>query len=318
MRAENQNLQSPENRWFYAKKSLADRLDAYFPYVMLVPLVVIIFAVYIYPLLWGAVLAFFNQEGAFVGFHNYGALFHAREFWHSLYLTFIYVILYTLGVFFVGFVTSFSMWRAEEAHLSGSTIAGAFMLLPYAIPDVVAALGWMWMFDPTVGVFNYALKSLGLINQSVRWLSDPQLALYSVILTTVWRLFPLHTMIILAGFRSVPKYLLEAADIDGAKTFQKFWHILLPEMVSILGLLGILTIVWSFKRFTILWIMTAGGPRGASETSIIYLYRYGFRFFDKNYASAVGTVLLLILTIIVILFFLYRRNVEKREGSTTL
>jgi len=305
-------------RWSRAWKFEKNLCELYFPYIMVMPLLILIGAIFIYPLSQGIILSFFNTEGDFVALGKYQSLFHDSEFWHSLIITFIYVAVYTAGIFFVGFVSAFTLWHGELRKVSGTTAASTLILLPYAIPDVVASLLWLWILDPSLGVMNYLLKSIGFINTSIMWISDPGLALYSVILVTIWRLFPLHTMIILAAFRSVPQSMLEAAELDGAGPLHKFLNIILPNTKNTLVILLILTIVWSFKRFTILWLMTGGGPSGASETTMIYLYQQAFKYFNKNYASAIGVVLLIIVVFIATVIFFLSRSESGEEVSFKL
>jgi len=293
-------------RWNRAKALYLG--EGFAPYVLIVPITLALLLIFIYPLVNGFYLSFFNRQDEFIGLKNYVRLFHDSDFWHAFALTFIYVAVYTVGVFFVGFSTALICDTAEKRRMRGARLLEYFITFPYAIPDVVAALIWFWMFDYQLGIINYFLQSIGLTNVPIRWLTDPGLALYSVLLTTIWRLFPLHTLIILAAFKTVPQELYEAAEIDGAGTLRKFLQVTLPATWKVISLLLLLTIVWSFKRFTILWLMTEGGPGNASETTVIYLYRWAFRYFDRNYAAAVGVVMFVVVTIISILYYLYRRR----------
>jgi len=287
--------------------------DSFAPYVLVVPVTLALLLIFIYPLLNGFYLSFFDKH-EFIGLENYIRLFHDSDFWHAFALAFIYVAVYTVGVFFVGFSTALICDTAEKRRMRGARLIEYFITFPYAIPDVVAALIWFWMFDYQLGIINYFLQSIGLTNAPIRWLTDPGLALYSVLLTTIWRLFPLHTLIILAAFKTVPQELYEAAEIDGAGALRKFLQVTLPATWRVISLLLLLTIVWSFKRFTILWLMTEGGPGNASETTVIYLYRWAFRYFNRNYAAAVGVVMFVVVTIISILYYLYRkRSVQALE-----
>ena len=103
------------------------------------------------------------------------------------------------------------------------------------------------------------------------WLQNVDLALFSIIIITAWRLFPLQTLILLGGLRSIPKVTLEAAEIDGASGIKKFFYIILPQIKSIINLLVLITVIWSFKRFTLLWLLTGGGPGDSTETTSIFI-----------------------------------------------
>lgn len=295
-----------------------DRVKAFYfregfaPYVLIVPITLALLLIFIYPLLNGLYLSFFDKHGMFIGTKNYVRLFHDTDFWHAIALTFIYVTVYTVGVFLVGFSTALICDTAEKRRMRGVRLLEYFITFPYAIPDVVAALIWFWIFDYRLGIMNYVLQSIGI--SPVQWLTNPKLALYSVLLATIWRLFPLHTLIILAAFKTVPQELYEAAEIDGASALRKFFQVTLPATWKVISLLLLLTVVWSFKRFTILWLMTQGGPGNASETMVIYLYRWAFRYYDRNYAAAVGAVMFVIVTAISVLYHFYRKRSVQALG----
>lgn len=269
-----------------------------FPYLMVLPMAMSIAIVFLYPLVYAVGLSFFREE-SFIGLGNYIRLIHDPRFWWSMFITIIYVILYFFGVFVVGMFTAL----VANINFRFSNILNMIITIPYAIPDVAAALIWMWMFDYQYGVLNYVLIKIGLVDIPLLWLQNPSLALISVLIVTIWRLFPLHTLIILAAIRAVPDEQYEAAFIDGASSLQAFWYITLPGIWRILCILAVLTFVWSFKRFTMLYLMTGGGPSAASETVIIRIYRVAFEYFDINYASTMGTVVLLVLLGITILYF---------------
>ncbi len=281
----------------------------FLPYGFVLPLLAIVCFVFLYPLLSAVYLSFHNNYGDYIGIKNYARLFNDRSFWFNVKLTFLYIVLYAVGVFFVGFVTALvgnTNWRGQK-------ICNTFMTLPYAIPDVAASLLWMWIFDYNYGVLNYILRGLGLISQPVGWLISPDVAMHGVILATVWRLFPLHSMIILAALRSVPRELYESASIDGANAAQSFVHITVPSIKRVLEVLMLLTIVWSFQRFTILYLLTGGGPAGSTETAVVRIYRTAFEYFDPSYAYTMGTIVLLLLLIITGVFLWVTRS--KEEGG---
>ena len=293
--------------------AVGKKLDDFFPYVLSFPLITALLIVFIIPLFNGIYVSFFSRQGDFAGVQNYIRAFNSQYFWNSIKLTFIYVSTYTVGVFIVGFFTALVLKNADRYR--GGNIASYLVTLPYAIPTVVASLIWIWMFDGQLGVFNYFLKQMGLLGEGLNWLSNSSTALYSVLIATIWKLFPLHTMIILAAFRTVPENLYEAADIDGAGPIRKFFSITLPMTSNVMKLLLVLTVVWSFKRFTMLWLMTGGGPGRSTETTVILIYRQAFRFFNRPYATAIGTILLILVTGISVLYFLYQRRNSGGVGA---
>ncbi|BAS27850.1 sugar ABC transporter permease [Limnochorda pilosa] len=278
-----------------------------FPYALIFPLVGIILFVFVYPLGTAIRLSFFDNRGAFVGLENYQTLWGDGKFWHSLLLTVRYTVIYGAGIFAVGFATALF----ADVKWRGARVMAILLTLPYAVPDVAATLIWKWMLDPQYGIVNYAAMSLGLADFPMGWLTNPSLALYTVSAVSVWRLFPLHTLVILAGLRSVPAELYEAADMDGAGWLRKFSSITLPWLRNILSVLVLLTVIWSFQRFTILYLMTGGGPGRATETVVIGVYRTAFDYLNKSYAYAMGSVVLLILLVLTGMYFFIMRKSEE-------
>lgn len=217
----------------------------------------------------------------------------------------IYTTVYTVGVFIVGFITALLLDKSTERYRS---IFRTFFILPYAIPDVVTGMIWLWMLDYQFGIVNYLLTTLHLVKEPVLWFNTPMSALITIISIEIWRLFPLHTLIIFAGLQDVPEELYEAADIDGAGAVSKFFKITVPCLKHVLVILLIVTIIWCFRRFTLIWLLTRGGPARGTETVIIQIYSYAFSFNKMGYAAAIGNILLLVTIGIVIFYFIYSRK----------
>jgi multiple sugar transport system permease protein len=171
-------------------------------------------------------------------------------------------------------------------------------LLPWVVPDVVAGIIWRWMFDPIYGAFNDLLIKVGLISAHVQWLSNPKLALPSVIFVNLWRGFPFVMLILLAGLQSIPRVLYEAAAIDGASRWQLFARITLPSLKKMLVVALALDIVWEVRRFGLIQAMTQGGPGNITEVLSTYIYKQYFQFFRFEYASAVAVVMTIALLMV--------------------
>jgi len=279
------------------------KLD-YFPYLLILPALVIVGFVYFYPILKGILLSFtaakFVEKAPFVGLQNYRDLFGDPAFWHSCIITLIYTLFYVLGVFFMGLVTALLL----NQKYKGRTIARVLMILPYAIPDIAAVAVWTWLFDYQYGVLNYLLKNLGLITTPVQWLANPNIALFSVLLVSIWRLFPFHSLTILSALQGVPEELYEAAELDGANNIKKFFYVTLPSIREIVGILLLLTIIWSFQRFTIIWTLTQGGPSRATETLVVQVYLKAFKYYQMGGAGAIGSLTVIFLMAVTVFHFL--------------
>ncbi|NOR11103.1 MAG: ABC transporter permease subunit [Desulfovibrionaceae bacterium] len=171
-------------------------------------------------------------------------------------------------------------------------------LLPWVVPDVVAGIIWKWMFNPIYGAVNDVLLKVGLINTSVEWLSNPKLAMFSVILVNLWRGFPFVMLILLAGLQAIPRHLYEAAAIDGASKVQTFFHITIPGLRKMIIVALALDIVWEVRRFGLIQAMTQGGPGILTEVLSTYTYKQYFQFFRFEYASSIAVVMTIVLLLV--------------------
>ena len=171
-------------------------------------------------------------------------------------------------------------------------------LLPWVVPDVVAGIIWKWMFNPIYGALNDLLIRVGLIENTIEWLSNPKLAMASVIIVNLWRGFPFVMLILLAGLQAIPKHLYEAAAIDGASKLTQFIHITLPGLRKMIVVALALDIVWEVRRFGLIQAMTQGGPGVLTEVLSTYTYKQYFQFFRFEYASAISVVMTVILLIV--------------------
>lgn len=284
--------------------------EKYFPYLFDSLIMVVILFLFVYPLFYCIAKSFFVND-KFV-LNNYIKLVSDSIFLNSIVITFLYVLFYTLGIMLVGFITALVIDKSEQLNLPGAKVFTAFLTLPYAIPDVVASLIWLWMLNPRRGIINYLLSYV--VKSEIGWLTNSDLALVSVLLVSIWRLFPMHTLIILAAFRTVPINLYEAASLDGASAFQQFFYVTLPYISNIIKFLLLLTIVWSFKRFTIIWFLTRGGPMHATETLSIMIFKEAFKFFNRNYASSISVILLVIVATVSIFLLRHLRVQDGKEG----
>jgi len=276
-------------------------------HLFILPVVAMIVFVFLYPIIKSMHLSlldirFAEPNAPFVGLRNYIDILHNPSFWHSLMITLLYTAIYTIGVFLVGFFVAVLMKQRFPLRSVWRTI----FILPYAIPDAAASLVWLWMLDANFGVINYFL------HQHIEWLQTPYLALITVIGITIWRLYPLHALMIFAGMQAIPQDLYDAANIDGANSFQKFFYITIPQLREIINVLLVLTVIWSFRRFTIIWILTREGPKGCTDTLAIEIYQNAFNFSNMGGATAMGNIALVFLVVIVLIYLLVIRRTEEK------
>jgi multiple sugar transport system permease protein len=247
------------------------------------------------------------RPGGFVGLAHYADVLRDPHFHDSAFLTFGFTIGTVLATFLLGLALALLLNRP----FPGQRIVGALLMLPWTVPLVVVAVVWGWMLDYQFGVVNYLLERAGLAHDPVGFLTDPDLALWSTGAAQVWRLLPLATVTLLAALKTIPQELYEAAAVDGASRGQSFRHITLPGIAGTTDALLILLAIWAFGRvFTIVFVMTGGGPAGATETLVIQTYLEAFRYFHLERASALGVIVLACSTLLTLVYL--RTSVHAR------
>jgi multiple sugar transport system permease protein len=180
------------------------------------------------------------------------------------------------------------------------------------ISPVVAGFAWKWLLNDNFGVVNYWLMSLGLISEEIIWLGSPDTALLCVTIARLWQFYPFAMVMFLAGLQAIPDEQYEAAAVDGASAFQRFFHITLPNLQSVTAVLLLLGIIWSFNDFNMVFVMTRGGPINASMVLPVLVREYSFVYFDLGKGSALSVVIFVLL---ISLSMLYLKIVARREAE---
>jgi multiple sugar transport system permease protein len=278
-----------------------------YAYALLAPAVAVVMLVIVYPLIMAAQMSFYDVRvfrpdrgmTGEPGLFNYQDMFANPTFWRSLRITLYYVFWGVLGSFGVGLFTAVLL----NQPFRGRSIARVLVVLPWPVPGVVAATIFMWMFNSSFGVFNFLLLRAGIVDAPVQWFTSAIPALIAVVLATIWKGYPFFTISLLAGMQSIPKELYEAARVDGASAIEQFRFITLPALRPVIGIALVIATLWQFRVFDIIFVMTGGGPSGATETLAIQIYREAFQYFQMSYAAAVGMVTLA-LSVIATLFYL--------------
>lgn len=258
------------------------------------PAVIILALLLLYPFLYGIYISFFKtnlvNKWTFVGLENYLDVLTDADFFKSLKITIIFTVGVVGGHFLFGFLFAVILNR----DLKGRTFFRAVLLLPWLFPEVVVANLWRWIFNPTMGLLNSALVSAGILDQPMSWLGSPAFALPVLIFICVWKGYPLVMIQLLAGLQTVSQDIVEAARIDGATGWQAFWRVTVPSMRSTLMVTLIMDVVWWFKHVTMIWLLTQGGPNGATNTIAVDIYKRAFEFFDFGPSSALAVVVFMI------------------------
>lgn len=284
--------------------------------LLLLPALLVLGFVLFYPIGLAIYSGFFDiglmnlGQPEYVGLENYRRMVETPAFWASARVTVVYTIGVVGGAYIVGLLNALLLNRAFR----GRTLARTLIIIPWAVPHVVTVLIWNWMLDANYGVINYFMQTLHLIEENLRWRAMPDLAMVSVVGVTIWSVYPVALVMLLAGLQSIPRDLYEAAAVDGSNAWQRFWHITWPGLAPVNIVLILLLSLMAFTRVvTIIYLMTAGGPAGATETLPIQTYLQAFKFFRMGYASAIGTVVLVIAIIFSVIYLYVTSKAYRHE-----
>ena len=272
----------------------ADKQDRWFPAVMLGPVLIAIFVLVIAPLVWGLRISLTDTRMIGLGFktgltfENYRSVLSDPETWNAIWVTIVFSGGTVVGSVVLGMAAALVLDRT----FFGRGFVRVLVILPWAVPHVVAALVWQWMYNPDFGVVNYGLLLLPWVTSTPKWLSDPQYALLAIILVNVWKTYPFAALLLLAGLQTISDDLYEASAIDGAGPLRRFFDITLPGLRRVLAIVVLLLLIWSFGNFVFIFLMTQGGPAGATNALVVHIYFEAFRFFRAGSAFAMGALLL--------------------------
>lgn len=278
------------------------------PYLLIAPSLLVFFVFEIYPIFYSFYLSFMkwnllSPKKDFVGLANYATIFGSDEFIKAVWHT----VVFTAGRVFFSLAIALALALLLNTQKGWVSWVQASIFSPHVVSMVSISMLWLWLMDPTHGLLNYLLSLVGL--PTSRWLAATDTALMSVIIVAVWKAIGYDMVIFLSGLQSIPEELYEAAKIDGANSFQRFWSITLPLLSPTTFFLSVTSIIASFQVFDSVNVMTGGGPADSTTVLVYYIYQYGFRFFKIGQATAASTVLFIIILILTLLQFKF---MEKR------
>jgi len=276
-------------------------------FLFLSPTLVIFTAFILFPVFFSFYLSFhswnmFSGDTTFIGLENYTRMFQSYEFWQVLGNTAIY----TIGTIPINM--ALSLWVAQilNKKLAGRRFLRTAFFAPVIISPVAAAVIWRWMYDPNFGLINYSISFLGM--DSVNWLNEPTAAMFALIIMGVWKTFGINMVLFSAGLQGIPNNYYEAAELDGAGKWAKFWHITIPMLAPTTFFILIMSMISSFQVFDIVYVLTSGGPMGSTKVLVFYVYEYAFKFFEMGYASAISYFLFAVLFILTMLQVKYLKS----------
>ena len=271
------------------------------PYVLLLPAVLIVLSVVFVPVINAFLMSFQNYDLrrpdriGFAGVKNYIDLFHDPLFWGSLWRTFLWVFFGVGFQFLLGFILALLL----NKKILFRGFLRSLSLIPWVTPGVLIALMWRWIYDGNYGVLNDLLIKLGLIQNKIPILAQTTTALPAAIVTIVWQGIPFFALMILAGLQGIPNELYEAADIDGANKPQKLFRITIPSLRNTLFVTTLLRIIWVANSVDVIANLTEGGPAYSSQTLSVYIFNKG-NSLNLGYASAMAIMLALLLSAVAV------------------
>lgn len=269
------------------------------PLLFLLPSMLVMVLILLVPIIMGLRLSFFEwllrnvaDDPVFVGMRNYIELFKSQNFRASVSVT----IRFVLSVVVIEIVVGLILALLLESGLKGLRFFRTLFVLPIMVAPVVVGVMWRFMYNPAYGKINYFITSMGF--EPVGWLSNPDIALFSVIIADVWQWTPFVFLLALAALQGVPQDLSDAAVVDGANYMQKLLRVKLPYIASILGVTAILRLIDAFRSLVVIFNLTYGGPGVSTEVMSLHLYKSAFVSQRLGLASAIAVLLLLLIVIL--------------------
>lgn len=269
-------------------------------WALIAPALAVILLLILYPILYNIYLSFFDVAlmgtNQFIGVQNYSRIIGDAEFWRSVVVTILYVVLSTLGTTLVGLGVAVVMNR--KFPLRG--LVRSLILFPYVAPVISVVFAWQFIFDPVNGIFMHTMvEQLGWISERFNLIRDPGNALWVLIIFNIWKNFPFSYLMILSRLQAIDSNLYEAAEIDGANGWQKFRHITVPELYFVIGALMLLRFIWNFNKFEEVFLLTG------TNIKVLSIYTYFKAFIgtmELGDASSLAVIQFILLTGIILVY----------------
>ncbi len=245
-----------------------------------------------------------GQLGNFIGLRNFSDLLTDSIFHQTARNTFIYALVTVPFKAILGLGLALVL----NNRMRFSNPVRASVMMPWIVPTALSSLGWFMIFDPVFSPISWLLKNLGVIKSNINFLGAPNLAIASVCLANIWRGIPFFGIIILAGLQAVPQELHEAAAIDGANVWHRFRHVTIPAIKGVVLIASLLSIIWTFADFQLIYILTKGGPANQTHIFGTYAYQIGLNATEIGMGAAIALYMFPILTFFAILLLIYLRK----------
>lgn len=286
----------------------------YTRWLFVLPAIIIVLALFVYPIISSFYFSFTNKNLIrptydFVGLDNYIAVLKDKGFWNAFLNSLKWTIFSLGGQLLVGFTAALALNKVK--HLKG--FYKTLLIIPWAFPSIIIAFSWQWILNGVYGFLPNILVQLGLCDTPPQFLTDRVLAFVVLVFINIWFGAPMIMVNVLAALQTVPQDQYEAAEIDGAKGWQSFLYITVPHIKVVTGLLVVLRTVWIFNNFDLIYLITGGGPAGATQTVPVYAYDMGWGTKLLGKSSAVTVLLFIFLMAVCVAYFAVLAHWEKED-----
>jgi multiple sugar transport system permease protein len=284
------------------------------PYLYLLPAIVYLGITLLYPIYSNVrmsvfdvnISTFLSGDQPWAGLENYRVLFNDSAFWNAVRLS----VIFTVGSIVFQFSIGLLLALLFNAPFPGNNLLRSLLLLGWLMPTILSGSVYRWMLDGDHGIINYILRNLGLLSENRYWLINTDTALAGTIIANIWVGIPFNMLLLLAGLQSISPTLYEAASLDGASAWKQFWTITLPLLRPIALSVLLLGLIYTFKVFDLIYIMTGGGPVDATSVMPIYIYEQTFEFFNFSIGAASSVMLMVGMLLVAGLYIVLSRREE--------
>ena len=296
------------------KKYNAFNSPTFLAYALIAPAAIYILAIVAWPLIETIRLSFTNSSLAgeeYIGFENYEKMLSSKKFNKIVGRTFVWMFFSVTLKLIIGLIGAVLL----NANLKGRSIFRVLIMPPWVVPIAIGMLGWLWLYNGYFGIIAGVGMRTGILDGPFGFLAYKQSAFISTIVADVWVGTPMVTIFFLAAMQGVPKDLYEAAYCDGASRWDRFYKITLPQITPVIITMALLSAIWTFNSFEIIWILTEGGPRGATTTLIIDTYKMALGNYKFGRGAARAVVVMILLTIFAAFYLAILLKINKKVSS---
>ena len=284
------------------------------PYLFLSPTLVLMVVLLVIPIC--LVVKYSFQDNAivvkapeFVGLENYGKILGDEDFWNAAKNTVFFVVVSVAAHLVLGMCFALLL-NTDYFGRRTKTIARVIYVLPWVFTASVIAILWKLMLQPH-GIIDYLLSFVNLATKDTEWLSSRQTALATITFVNIWCGYPFYMISILAGLQGISSDLFESAALDGANTWKTFWNITIPQLKPILISIAMLDFIWTIQSFSVIWMLTGGGPVKSTETLSIYIYKLAFNRTQYAHASTAAVIVLAVCILIAVFYVKQQRKARE-------